>query len=169
MQNGKRLARWSEQVVVRASKADRWMAREWSELGFYYDYDEFARKWRVHASHAGALRLTTEITKFASDPENDWVSSHVNLGPYSYLKFGVFESAEINKDWIAAPVSELKALAEKIEVWVLSAEVGDCLDVRSIFSGDSEHGLEIILCANDFIPWSLDSTLKGLDFSNECK
>lgn len=94
--------------------SDEWFRSEWRKLGFYYEVDHAAKQWTITGEVGGLEAFVAAVRLYASDPGNDWISCHCNLGPYDYLEIGTWTSPVIDSHWIAGALSELMSLADHI-------------------------------------------------------
>lgn len=62
------------------------IAREWRELGIFYDRDDASHEWRFHGSRAGFTTFANALLEYAAEAKNERMSEHVHLGPFMYLK-----------------------------------------------------------------------------------
>ena len=85
--------------------------QEWRKLGFFYDFDDTPGEWRLRGSRAGLANFVRIVRYYAACSLSGQVSEHIHLGPYSYLKIGTAERAEITSKWIAGPLGSLSELA----------------------------------------------------------
>lgn len=141
--------------------SDEWFRSEWRKLRFYYEVDHAAKQWTITGEVGGLEAFVAAVRLYASDPGNDWISCHCNLGPYDYLEIGTWTSPVIDSHWIAGPLSELMSLADHIEVWLEGAQSGESLLAREFFSPSSPYDLCLHLIGAGFDPSSLDSALTG--------
>jgi len=141
--------------------SDEWFRSEWRKLGFYYEVDHAAKQWTIMGEGGGLEAFVTAVRLYASDPGNDWISCHCNLGPYDYLEIGTWTSPVIDSHWIAGPLSELMSLADHIQAWLEGAQSGESLLAREFFSPSSPYDLCLHLIGAGFDPSSLDSALTG--------
>src|ERR1035437_4077384 len=85
--------------------------REWKALGFFYDKDDVAKKWRIQGSADGLRIFSDLLRKYAEDSRNLVLSEHEHFGPYMYLEIGTWDKAVITDHWIAGPLNELLRLS----------------------------------------------------------
>ncbi len=141
--------------------SDEWFRSEWRKLRFYYEVDHAAKQWTITGEGGGLEAFVAAVRLYASDPGNDWISCHCNLGPYDYLEIGTWTSPVIDSHWIAGPLSELMSLADHIQAWLEGAQVGESFLAREFFSPSSPYDLSLHLIGAGFDPSSLDSALTG--------
>lgn len=134
-------------------------AREWRELGFFYDRDDENKWWRLVGSRAGLLRFCDALLLYATDPNNDFDSEHEHYGPYLYLKVTTWASAGFDRQSIHGPVSDLARLARLIESKLSTARQGSTITIREEFAPDSPYALELELRDDEFDPASADPLL----------
>jgi hypothetical protein len=139
--------------------SEKWCRDEWRNLGFHYELDDDAKQWRITGSVTGLSSFVAVLRAYASDPNNDWISCHRNLGPHEYLEIGTWSSSIIDGHWIAGRLSDLLGLASRVEAWLDSAQNGDSLFVRAFFSPDSPHDVCLTVAPVAFDPSSLDASL----------
>jgi len=114
---------------------------EWRELGFYYDYDEHAKRWRLVGSKAGLLRFSEVLRSYIANPRNRQLSEHEHYGPYMYFEVGTWSEAQITEHWIAGTIEQLSGLAQKIEDSLSTASVGDLIEIGQWFSPKKPGGV----------------------------
>jgi len=141
--------------------SDEWFRSEWRKLRFYYEVDHAAKQWTITGEGDGLEAFVAAVRVYASDPGNDRISCHCNLGPYDYLEIGTWTSPVIDSHWIAGPLSELMSLADHIQAWLEGAQVGESFLAREFFSPSSPYDLGLHLIGAGFDPSSLDSALTG--------
>jgi len=131
--------------------------REWRELGFYYDRDDAQMRWRIVGTRVGLGRFCEELSAFASNSRNEPKSEHVHLGPYMYLEFGSWPTAQITDHWIAGPLPALRDLARLARSRLTSAAVGAEFSLRDAFAPGSPYDLVLELRDDGFDPAREDS------------
>ncbi|WP_223571821.1 hypothetical protein [Xanthomonas citri] len=131
---------------------------EWRKLGFYYDRDDIACAWVIIGSREGVGKFSRILRNYANK-ENDWISCHLNIGPYDYLEIGTWRDPVIDNHWIAGRIDEISNLASYISALLINCQVGDVLSVKKYFSPDSPYDLQLVIKASDFDPSSLDVNL----------
>jgi len=130
---------------------------EWRELGFFYEYVDAAKLWRLRGSRAGLLSFADTLRKYTLNPRNRELSEHDHLGPYMYLTIGTWTKAEISDHWIAGPLEDLQRLSTFLRERLLSAQSGDTLHLRETFAPGSSCELELCIEANGFDPAAADT------------
>jgi hypothetical protein len=54
---------------------------EWRALGFFYDVDDAAQRWRLVGSKAGLRRFAEMLRTYASNPKHAVPGEHDHFGP----------------------------------------------------------------------------------------
>jgi hypothetical protein len=139
-----------------SEKVNQVTRAEWRELGFFYDRDDAAKRWRLVGSKTGLQRFATALSQFASNPRNERQSEHEHLGPYMYLEIGSWPEPEITEHWIAGPLPALNRLSTEIRSRVPLAREDDVLLFRQSFSPGSPYELSLEVRTEAFDPASED-------------
>jgi len=143
------------------SDLDETTRSEWAALGFFYEYDEPSRVWRIRASHAGVGRLASELRRYGQDPGNAAISEHEHYGPYGYLKFVTWKEPKILPDGIYGRPDDFERLAEIVATTTKSLAVGGRVVVDQMYSSGNEASLDIAIEADDFDVASADTAISG--------
>ena len=98
--------------------------REWRELGFFYDCDDNAPRWRLVGSYAGLLKFAEILDAYASNSRNKPLSEHEHYGPYFYLKLMTWEEPEITNSAICGTLADFQRLATMIREKLSSSIAG---------------------------------------------
>ena len=125
---------------------------EWNELGFYYDYNNEAKEWRIEGSREGLLELVKILRNYASKERNSQLSEHDHLGPYMYLKIVTSELPQFNDDGIYGTLPDLQRLSKLIEESIGKSEPGDTLVIDKEYSNSNETVLSLIVRDDGFDP-----------------
>ena len=142
------------------STIDEHTRREWRDHGFFYEFDNGAKAWRVVGSRAGLFRFADLLVRYASDPRNQLKSEHDHFGPYMYLKIMTWPDAGISSDSIHGSLDDLFRLGGIVRGVITGAVVGASLDVSRAYAEDCEYSLVLDVRADDFDPSSADRTLE---------
>jgi hypothetical protein len=129
---------------------------EWEALGFYYDYDDSTKTWRIRATRAGMERFCEALRLYAADPRNSGLSEHEHYGPYSYLKFVTWTEAKIISDGIYGRIEDFERLAEIVRNAVAAAKPGDRISLDGNYGSANESRLELLLEDDPFEVSSAD-------------
>ena len=129
---------------------------EWRALGFFYDYDDVSRTWLIRGSHAGLLRLCSELRAYAHNPAHASLSEHEHYGPYSFLEFVTWSEAKIVAEGIYGRLDDFERLAGIVEAGLHPMRPKKELRIDSEYSKDNDSVLVIRLEADDFDPAECD-------------
>lgn len=127
-------------------------AREWRELGFYYDRDDGSKTWRIVGSREGLLDFARLLFRYVADRRNEAILEHEHYGPYSYLEIGTWHRAEITDHWIAGTLESLAALGLGVRSAVGKMMTGDRVSFRGLFAPGSRYDLIVEMRSDDFDP-----------------
>jgi hypothetical protein len=83
--------------------------QEWSELGFFYDYDKAGSRWQLIGSQLGLLRFVEILDSYVADPKNERLSEHEHYGPYWFLKLMTWGEAEISESAICGTLLDFRS------------------------------------------------------------
>ena len=97
--------------------------REWRELGFFYECDDSAARWRLVGSHAGLLKFVEILDAYATNTRHKPLSEHEHYGPYFYLKLMTWEEAEITNSAICGTLADFQRLATIVREKLTSSSV----------------------------------------------
>ena len=129
---------------------------EWCELGFYYVSLEGEKKWELHGSKHGLLKLCALVNKFAD--ENREYGDHQHLLPHWYLALTAIDSFTIDERGIGGTPEQLRNFANFFQNKVFSAKVGSTDSVsKETFSTD--YSIEYTVQGDNFDPSSQDPQL----------
>lgn len=134
-------------------------AQEWRKLGFYYEYDDGSKQWRLYGSKIGLTDLVTQLEIYLSKPKNNAISEHMHLGPYNYLKIMTWTDRVISGKWIAGTIADLKELSEIINAKLTFAKTGDIFKIGSDYVPNSEATMLFFIMADNFDPASIEFSL----------
>ncbi|MEE7545963.1 hypothetical protein HF319_01920 [Xanthomonas sp. Kuri4-1] len=138
-----------------------WFRAEWRKLGFHYVLDENQQKWIISGSKEGLESFAENVKNYSLNKNNDWISCHVNLGPYDYLEIGTWDTPEINSHWIAGTLENLLHLSLKISYLLREAFPGDIIKIGKEFFGSSSYELHLCVMSDEFDPSSKDLNLSA--------
>lgn len=130
---------------------------EWRELGFHYDFDDATQTWTLRGARAGLLGFAERLRQYAGDPRRAGLSEHDHYGPYMYLEVATWSKREINDQWIAGSLEDLRDLAHLVSVAVEHAEVGAELDIGSAYCPGADARLILVLASPGFDPARADA------------
>jgi len=139
--------------------------RGWRHLGFFYDFDEASREWRLTGSRLGLLRLRDLLLAYVADPRNRADSEHAHYGPYQYLEVMTWSEAAFDSHAIRGTLSDLERLAGIIESRVNQAAPGATIRIQEDFAARSLYSLVLVVREDDFDPATADSALPNSDAS----
>jgi len=131
---------------------DTQIAKEWDQLGFYYEYDDELKQWRFIGSKQGLSQLINIIIDYTSNKSNNGLSEHIHLGPYSYLKIITWNEPIITKDYIAGAPDDLKMLASLITGKLKVISTGNAFKIDKEYSPKNSGSLLFIVMADEFQP-----------------
>jgi hypothetical protein len=134
-------------------------AREWRELGFFYDTSESERTWNFVGSRFGLLNFARLLRDYADNPHRAAISEHDHHGPYAYLKIVTWHEALITKHDIRGTQNDIRRLADLIEQCLVTGSIGQCIEIDSDYSQRNEFRLRLHLREDDFDPPSADPLL----------
>ena len=131
--------------------------REWRELGFFYDCDDFSKSWRIMGTVQGLQRFAHLVRAYAFNSKNESLSEHEHFGPYMFLEIGTWSHPEITSHWIAGSLRDLSTLATLIESVAELSAVGDRVSLRHQFAAESPYDLIIEVQNEPFDPARADT------------
>jgi hypothetical protein len=134
-------------------------AREWQQLGFFYDRDDQARTWTLTGSRAGLLRFSDALRAYVTDARNAQISEHEHYGPYMYLKVMTSPDAAVDKEGIRGSLSDLARLATLVESKLASVQAGERVRIQDEFASNSSYELILDVRQDAFDPSSADPAL----------
>ena len=146
-------------VRLPSSATNAATAREWRELGFFYDTDESERTWNLVGSRSGLLKFMQLLRNYGDNPQRADVSEHDHYGPYAYLKIVTWHEPAITQHDIRGTKTDLRHLADVIERGLASTTVGECIEIDTDYSQQNEFRLRLQLRGDDFDPASADPLL----------
>ena len=133
--------------------------REWRELGFYFTYEEAARRWLFMGSRSGLAKLCRILTNYSADPKHEQISEHEHLGPYQDLKLVTWHAPEIREDGLYGRPSDFVRLAGAL-VEASRSGAGTRL-LGSVFLQGKKAGseIEVRVATDDFDPAAEDANI----------
>ena len=134
--------------------------REWQELGFFYETEEPARRWRLIGSKSGLRRFPELLRKYCADPRNSTKSEHEHYGPYMYLKVMTWPDFEIDGQSIRGPLPKLARLADLVGERLADAEPDEVIYIGREFAPDVEYDLVLEVKSEGFDPAEADPCLR---------
>jgi len=135
---------------------DLQIIREWRELGYYYEFNEGLKQWRFYGSKTGLQNIINQLNAYGNNPANNFISEHIHLGPYNYLKIMTWHKADIAKEWIAGTISDLNDLKNLITQKLSTSEIGDVFIIGKNYASDTVNTLLFIIMADNFDPASIE-------------
>jgi hypothetical protein len=138
---------------------DRWVRKEWQELGFFYDRNDQQKVWRLIGSRSGLLRFRDALLEYAEDPSNDYKSEHSHYGPYRYLEIMTWPEPGFDNQAIRGSLPELKRLATIVETSLAITRPGGAIYIRDEFASDSPYALILEVREDGFDPSQADPML----------
>lgn len=146
-------------MPVASDSVNEATAREWRDLGFFYDRDDEGRIWRLTGTQAGLLRLADVLLRYAADPRNAGSSEHAHFGPYTYLEVMTWPEAGFDDHGIRGPLPELERLAHLIEAKLAVAGPGSSVEIGDEFALNSPYRLVLDMRQDGFDPATADPSL----------
>lgn len=135
---------------------DKQSIDEWNGLGFYYEYHDYLKQWRIYGSKSGLRRLPEILISYSNDPANNEISEHAHLGPYNYLKILTWNEPVITEKYIGGSLSDLVVLSEIISHKIESTSVGQIFKVSNEYSGKNTASIVFLVMADGFKPSSIE-------------
>src|SRR5438067_2144335 len=120
-------------------------AREWRELGFFYDTQKSQRRWNFVGSRSGLLQFPRLLRDYAANPRLAGISEHEHYGPYFYLKVVTWHEALITADDIRGTQADIRRLADLIESGLAHCEPGQSFIIDTDYSAQNEFQLHFHL------------------------
>jgi hypothetical protein len=130
--------------------------REWRELGFFYDRDDQAKKWRIVGSASGVKKFSGLLRRYVAEPRHAQVSEHDHFGPYMYLKIRTGTEPQLDSNAISGRIQDLAKLADLVDARVAASRQGERLVVGPEYAATSEYILEIEIREEGFDPSAAD-------------
>jgi hypothetical protein len=131
---------------------DQSVIKEWDDLGFYYEYIDGLNHWRILGSRNGLQKFTGIIASYAGNPDNDAISEHIHIGPYSYLKIMTWHEPVISKEYIGGSLSDLLGLKKMIDSSLFSVKPGEVFKIANGYSLKNTAVLVFMVMADNFRP-----------------
>jgi len=135
---------------------DPYIQQKWKELGFFFEFDEAASRWRFVGDKNGLLMLVDLLRNYSNDSTKNFISEHEHLGPYMQLKIMTSTEPELSVRGISGTLSDIRRLAEMIAAKVANSAVGDSFVIAEEFAGKTNVSMEINIARNGFEPGSMD-------------
>jgi len=132
---------------------------DWRMLGFYYDRDDFTKKWIFIGSKNGLEQFAINIEKYAINIKNSQIGEHDHIGPYSYLKIMTSDTFKITKNSICGSLNNLLKLSEKIKEKIKESKENDVFAIDSQFCEECEYSLEFSVKEYGYDPALSDKQL----------
>jgi hypothetical protein len=143
-----------------ASEAmDEATRREWRELGFYYEKDDQAKRWRFVGSRAGLMKFHEALLAYVADDRNSQDSQHEHYGPYMYLEVMTWPEAGADGHSIHGTIDDLRRLAGLIGERLASTLPGDRFVIGPEYSPSAEYSMHFEVMEDGFDPVVADTYL----------
>lgn len=142
-----------------SEKLDNIMKKEWRSLGFYYERDDDARKWRMIGSPTGINEFRLVLLKYIKERDPDAKFDHDHLGPYGYLKITTWDEPRIIKAGIDGAFEDFERLAEIIRGKLSDEMIGKTFTIKDEYSKKCEYSLEFRVKEYGFDPVEADKRL----------
>lgn len=133
---------------------------EWRELGFFYDVDEAAQRWRFIGSRCGLQRFANLLLAYSSNSSNVGKGEHDHYGPYMYLKVMTWPDAGIDVDSIHGTLDDLTRLAQLIEQRLQNAKSGERIEIADEYTPNCKCELSLEVRDEGFDPAEEDPYLR---------
>lgn len=130
--------------------------REWRELGFFYDRDDHAKKWRIVGSASGVKKFSSLLRKYVADSRHAQLSEHDHYGPYMYLKVMTWSEPQLDSNAISGRTQDLAQLADTVDAKVAATREGGRFVIGPEYAPTSEYILEVEIKGDDFDPSTAD-------------
>lgn len=130
--------------------------QEWRQLGFFYERDEQAKKWKVVGSASGVKRLSQLLREYVADPKHAQLSEHDHYGPYMYLKVMTWTEPRLDSHSISGRIQDLAQLADLVEAKVAATPEGSRFTVGQEYAPGCEFVLEFEIRGEGFDPSTAD-------------
>lgn len=140
-------------------ETNRQTAKEWRQLGFFYEVLEAEKTWRLVGSRRGLRNFPRLLREYAANPKNAGISEHQHFGPYWYLKIATWNEALITDGDIRGSLAQLAKLADLIEERVSAMNAGEIASLGRDYFPESEFTLRFEVMEDDFDPASADILL----------
>jgi hypothetical protein len=138
-------------------------AREWRELGFFYERDDDAKTWKLIGSRSGLFKFRDALLAYAADSRNAQKSEHEHYGPYMYLKIMTWPEAGFEEHEIRGTLVDLERLAAMVDARLTSSKPGDTIRIQNEFAPNSLYALVLEVRGDGFDPAEADTMLpKGI-------
>jgi hypothetical protein len=129
---------------------------EWNKLGFYYEYEDYIKQWRIFGSKTGIQKFCEILESYATDVDNLPVSEHIHLGPHSYLKIMTWHERLISENAIAGTLDDLLVLSKMIREKLNTYGAGEVMKVFKEYAEASTSSLLFIIMPDNFRPSSIE-------------
>ena len=94
---------------------------EWRELGFWYDYDQQARRWILRGTARGLDGLADAIERHATHPQAKNIGEHTHYGPYMYFTVTTWPELMIAERGLFGLPAQLLEISRSIRALVRPA------------------------------------------------
>ena len=133
---------------------------EWRDLGFFYDYDENASRWRLIGSRTGLARFADLLVAYATNSRNEALSEHDHYGPYFYLKFMTWEERDITAHAICGTLADFADLAAIVRDKLSTSVVGTNFVIGDEYVPGARVTISFHVREDDFDPAAADPLLR---------
>ena len=134
--------------------------QEWRDLGFFYDIDDAAHRWRLVGSRTGLREFSKLLRAYCRNPRNATAIEHDHFGPYMYLKVMTWPDAGVDKASIHGTIDDLQRLAQIVDAAIEKATPDDTIAVAQRFAPGSEYELVLEIKTEGFDPAEADPCLR---------
>jgi hypothetical protein len=141
---------------VPSSETNTATKREWRQLGFFYDRDDHAKKWRIVGSGSGVKNFSRLLREYVAKPKHVQLSEHDHYGPYMYLKVMTWTEPRLDSHAIAGRIQDLARLADLLDAKAAVTPEGARFVVGPEFAPNCEYVLEVEIKEEGFDPSSAD-------------
>ena len=135
--------------------------REWRDLGFYYDYDENASRWRLIGSQTGLANFADLLMSYAKDDRHAPLSEHEHYGPYLYLKLMTWSEREITDHAICGTLADFQDLSVIVRRKLSLSGEGSHFVIGDEYRAGTKTTLYFEVRASGFDPASADPLLSN--------
>ena len=135
---------------------DKQTLDEWDSLGYYYEYHEYLKQWRLHGSKSGFRKFCNTLDSYTINPSNYAISEHIHIGPYNYLKIMTWSEPIISRQYIAGSIDDIKNLSKMILSSLEKAEIGSLFAISKMYSPNSAASLLFVVMNDSFKPSSIE-------------
>jgi len=135
-------------------------AREWRELGFFYDTDPAQKAWLFIGSRSGLLQFPRLLREYATNPRRGALSDHDHYGPYSHLTVITGRESFITPNDIRGTQPHIYRLADLIEKRLVPSTAGQSFKIDTEYSSQNEFHLHFDVREDGFDPASADPLLR---------